>query len=770
VSYDFDRPASQSIQPFVVACLAFGLGWLTLSWPWLSGHVTIPWDAKAHFQPQIQFLADSIARGESPFWNPFVFSGHPQIADPQSMIFSPPFLVLALLNPSPSLWAVDATVFAAILVGGLALMIWFRDQGWHPLGGALAALVFGFGAAMAWRIQHTGQVLSLVALSITLVLLDRALMRGSSAYGIAAGLAGGTLVLGRDQVALLSVYLLVAFVVWRLLADATPTRALLASARPLAAGALAGLVVIAGPVTLTALIAEQSNRPAITLIEAGKGSLHPALALTAIAPDLFGSSGRMWDYWGPPSYAWNTSGLFLAQNMGQLYIGAIPLMLLLSGAFTGHIWRRDIVFFACALVAMTLYALGWYTPFFGAAHALLPGVDLYRRPADAVFLIGFLTAILSGYILNVLHDERTRDQVLTSRVQLAVLVTILVMVIISIALAIMMDRMAMATGPLAISGVMVVSGLCALALAHWFQPIRPRAAAALILAVTVGDLAYSNGPGSATALPPSHYDVLEPTTANATIQLIKRKVAEGRSDTRRDRVELVGQGFHWPNASMTHRLENTMGYNPLRLGDYSRATGAQDTVGLPEQRIFSRLFPGYRSPLADLLGLRWIASSVPLSQIDKSLKPGDLDLVAITPDSYIYENRRALPRVMFATHARTSKFEDLLATGNWPDIDLASTVLLERANPASPGGEGSARLTAISNTQTTIEADSTQGGYVVLNDPWHLWWTASLDGIEAPLLKANVLFRAVAVPPGRHRVTVTFAPIRGALHQLGHHK
>ena len=28
-----------------------------LAWPWLSGQVTIPWDAKAHFQPQIAFLA-----------------------------------------------------------------------------------------------------------------------------------------------------------------------------------------------------------------------------------------------------------------------------------------------------------------------------------------------------------------------------------------------------------------------------------------------------------------------------------------------------------------------------------------------------------------------------------------------------------------------------------------------------------------------------------------------------------------------------------------
>ena len=124
-----------------LALAVFLLAALVIGWPWLSGRVTIPWDAKAHFQPQIQFLAQSLARGESPAWTPFVFSGHPQIADPQAMIFSPPFLVLALLNRAPSLWAVDATVLACVFLGGAALMLWFRDQGWHWAGGLIAALL-----------------------------------------------------------------------------------------------------------------------------------------------------------------------------------------------------------------------------------------------------------------------------------------------------------------------------------------------------------------------------------------------------------------------------------------------------------------------------------------------------------------------------------------------------------------------------------------------------------------------------------------------------
>ena len=60
--------------------------------------MAIPWDAKAHFLPQIQFLAQSLARGDSPLWSPFVFGGHPQVADPQSLLFSPTYLLLAPLS------------------------------------------------------------------------------------------------------------------------------------------------------------------------------------------------------------------------------------------------------------------------------------------------------------------------------------------------------------------------------------------------------------------------------------------------------------------------------------------------------------------------------------------------------------------------------------------------------------------------------------------------------------------------------------------------
>jgi hypothetical protein len=205
----------------------------------------------------------------------------------------------------------------------------------------------------------------------------------------------------------------------------------------------------------------------------------------------------------------------------------------------------------------------------------------------------------------------------------------------------------------------------------------------------------------------------------------------------------------------------------VRLRLYSEATGADDTVGLPNQRKFSPLLPSYRSTLANLLGLRFIVTGVPIEQMDSNLKPGDFPPLAKTADGYVYENRAAFDRVLFATQDRKADFDRILGDGVWPDADLRSTVLLENATEASAlRPPGTAKILAYRNTEILVEATSPSGGWVVLNDPWHPWWFAEVDGKATELLRANVLFRAVAVPPGRHMVRFIFRPLAGAWAQL----
>ncbi|MGO4404284.1 glycosyltransferase family 39 protein [Bosea sp. RAF48] len=750
-----------------VFCIVF-LCWLALSWPWLSGAVTIPWDAKAHFHPQLQFLADSWHRGLSPFWTPYVFSGSPQVADPQSLIFSPSFALIAALNPAPDFRWSDGAVLGTLLVGALAIVLIFRDRGWHPAGALVAALSFAFGAAAAWRIQHVGQVLSLGYFAVTLFLLSRALERGSIGYGFAAGVVSGFMVLGRDQVALIGVYVLAGLVIAAILMARNPWRAFRASLLPLLAGALGAILVATIPILLTAFIAQESNRPAIDFVEAGKGSLHPAALLTGLIANLYGAAGPLADFWGAPSPAWEARfgplGLFLARNMSELYLGLLPMGLIITiGLVRGALWRREIVALSGAALIVLLYALGRYTPAFRLLFEL-PGVSFYRRPADALFILGALLAILGGYLT---HLVMTGTAPKARRWQIALEALIFAGALaVALWLAWTVGRIPVAVSPLVVALLCGMLSLGSIVAARGLAQRGSALAATIVLAVTlVVDLSANNGPSESTALPPQMYDVLRKNSTNETIALLKRETARTAAPDRRDRIELAAIDFHWPNASLVHELDNTLGYNPLRLGLYSKATGAGDHVALPDQRTFSALMPGYRSLLADMLGLRFIATGVPVEQIDKRLKPGDLRQIARTKDAYIYENPRALPRVLLVTEAQKADFDAILTSGQWPaGFDPRRTVLLDRDPPPLATGAIGPATVAIRDygtTTVTLAVDAPRGGYLVLNDVWHHWWRVEVDDRPAELLRANVLFRAAVVPPGKSTVRFVFRPIDG---------
>ena len=270
----------------LVAC------WLLVFWPWLVGLVTIPWDAKSQFYPQLVLLARGIHSGELPWWNPFVFAGTPQIADPQSLIFSPPFLLLALLNPEPSFQAFDITLLLTLLAGGIAVLLFARDRGWHYAGGIVGGLMLACGGSAYWRLQHVGEVVSLAFFAMALWPLQRALDRRSLGWALLAGVLAGMMVIGRDQVALLCAYALAGFVLAHILIGPGILARLASSTMPVLAMALSTLLVAGVPVLLTLLLAANSNRPNIPFADAGAGSLHPALLITLLVPHLFGPADR----------------------------------------------------------------------------------------------------------------------------------------------------------------------------------------------------------------------------------------------------------------------------------------------------------------------------------------------------------------------------------------------------------------------------------------------------------------------------------------------
>ena len=70
---------------------------------------------------------------------------------------------------------------------------------------------------------------------------------------------------------------------------------------------------------------------------------------------------------------------------------------------------------------------------------------------------------------------------------------------------------------------------------------------------------------------------------------------------------------------------------------------------------------------------------------------------------------------------------------------------------------GPARLVDDGGSRLRIESDG-PAGFVVVSDCLVPGWSATVDGADAPLLRADYAFRAVPVPAGRHVVVLRYAP------------
>jgi uncharacterized membrane protein YfhO len=57
-----------------------------------------------------------------------------------------------------------------------------------------------------------------------------------------------------------------------------------------------------------------------------------------------------------------------------------------------------------------------------------------------------------------------------------------------------------------------------------------------------------------------------------------------------------------------------------------------------------------------------------------------------------------------------------------------------------------------------LEAQLAAPAYVVLADAFDPGWQGTLDGVPAPILRANLAFRAVRVSAGRHRIEMVYRP------------
>lgn len=236
-----------------------------------------------------------------------------------------------------------------------------------------------------------------------------------------------------------------------------------------------------------------------------------------------------------------------------------------------------------------------------------------------------------------------------------------------------------------------------------------------------------------------------------------------------------------PRVATFARMRSTAGFEPMSLrrqaeyfgylhwgeeGPPPKAQPFHGTIPMPKTEAAARDFAS-RQRLLDLAAARFVVAQPGLAP--KNAFTVYRDEVGLrdrtTPGSriWVFENDRALPRA-YVTHRvlPAPPTEELLGRLAAPSFDPMDESYVEGtidfALPAAPVRGRPAEIVRDDPSVVEVEAELPAPGLLVLADSFYPSWRATVDGVPAPILPTNHLFRGVPVPAGTHRVRFEYEP------------
>lgn len=694
--------------------------WLVLCLPWLLGIWTIPFDAVQQFFPAVSFTAQQLLQLDLPWWNPYLHGGYPQLADPQMMTLQPTVVLPMLLAPTSLHWF-TVVILLHVLVAGMGALKLAATQGLQRLPQLMFALVFLFGGVAAARLQHTPMIVSYCMLPWLWLGLSRLRHTGRWHYALLAGIAGGLCALQLTQVTYLIVLACGLYSVGALVAaDRQRVRLFLQLA---VVGAVAALISAPQWLSTFAWLA-QTNRDGVTLDTALPGAIQWQSLATLLSGNIF-SQGRG-DSWA-----------FGDITTDYLYVGAVPLAVWL--AWGGEVIRRTPTQARVALavfVFAVLFALGGATPVFPLLFEWLPGLDLFRRPSDALFLAVPAAAWLGASALQVAlaqHGLRPHWP--------SVLVTGL--------LAVASGWLIVSTGRLPGFAWIALSAVLGTLAVHQLR--RHRAPARWVLGLILIDLLVFNVSTSFNARSATR-PVLTASRAGAA-QSAYQLLSAQRTASGPQRALVFGIG-PLTNGAAVHALPLANGYNPLLDARYLRMVGMPgDPLENVQDKPDTPWTGDFNAPLYDLLGVRWV------------LAPGAFPGSRAHDDQLQYLRRDSvLPRLLNPRQVRWHE-EDLPPAAAFNETDFGAALWLPQGAQRGLCPEAASGVLQVlqqhhAASTMTVRVHADAPAWLVVNDVIAPGWRAEINGEATDVLRANGLFRAVCVPAGTHEVTLRFSPLQ----------
>jgi hypothetical protein len=704
---------------------------------------------------------------EMPFWSPWWGAGGPLVGNPQSALYYP---------PSWLLWVGEARKLISWmlvfhhLVAACGVFLLCRLWGFTRLGALFAGSAYGFSPVLLARTAEGHlRTLSVVSWCPWVFWAFSGFLTGrrSSSFLLVVLLAL-TIFAGHLQ----EVYYLIVVLTVSCLFEAGKKSLRGKDGWQSAFGLVCKWCFIgAGTAGLAAV---ELLPMALYLSQAAMDSRlerefvgTPGLAncLQLIDPLVLGGPEN---YIGPGDFYWETLVSFGLGALAASVFGALAVM--------DQRRRFPAIWLWLAGTFGFLLAFGRRTPFGEIASTIVPGLSGLRCPGRWLFLPALAVSVLGGFGLDALLAACNRSQADAKRQLRRAALVLTILLVLSSVLGILGARQGTSHAqpdhgsagligdrlelchPVPLIALACTAGLATLAS---FWPDRARVFASALLLVPVAESSWF----SRTILT---------TLPTGTLEH-KNPLAEMLGHHLTDSRVLCRQLALLDRDSMLLSLPKVQSYEPVPL----RTQLEFLSVALRPAFLLRTLLgflPVDMEPASNRLLNALAVRFVVLADDDRPPRPSPnwrlIGMVSIPAPGFgqgrkffsnrcwVWGNADALPRAFVVGSVRASggpgREKDELAR-----LDPRNEVLLQR-DVLPPGPRQSfipAQILDDTPNTVTLQVETVLPGYLVLADTWYPGWSVRIDDVPAEVLRANLAFRAVALPvPGTHRVVFSYYP------------
>ncbi len=708
-------------------------------------------DVAYYYYPYADYAISRLSSGHFPLWNPYILTGSPFFAAAQAAILDPINLLTYPTGPY-AYWTWAALIRLTLL--GLTTYAFMRSIGRSVAGGLASGVVFMIcGFVVAWL--NYSVVTTLVWLPALFWTSTRLMQTGRMAWGAATAFTvGGLLVGGHPETQFLVGLVWASYCLYSVAVIRPQGPGMRAAARRVFfLGAMALLGVGLSAVQLLPFvdflvnsnsIAERTGN--LTPFYLGRSALFLAVSFF---PNFTGNPTQK-DYWARS---------FTNFNEQVDYIGLLAIALATLGAVYWSRRDRLAPFFAALGIIALLFDIR--APMFNLIRAL-PIFNVGQGVRWAL-VWSFCGALLAGYGLDALLNLRTNMKQLRNTgfwFLGGAVVAFGALLVIYVGIRdfswdqswrplISHVKMARLFHPASVTlywPIIFLAAGAVVVLARWKGLLKAPAMAALLVTLLYADL-WTFG---SSYNPVTPRQAIYPTTK--TTSFLKEHIGHER---------FVGtvQTFR-PNTPMLFGVRDVRGYE-----DVVDATFAQlyaplnkklDTVGKDGLQL---RYTDHR--LLQIAGVRYLLTMrKPRVATDRRPYKWLFEENRVAT----YENEEALPRA-YVVFSSTLAPNVLAATATLlaPEHDPTRNVVLTGGGEHLAGPQLDAKAAPVAwrkdePEDVELETNTPAPGYLVLSDNYTPDWEATLDGRGVPLLRANVVYRAVALPPGKHVVSFVYRP------------